>query len=228
MNGQRVANPPTAAAAPVATKRKSRRVGCSAEDAVVTIPNPFLTLQPVEPPRRTRPGGCRRPRPPRRQKTAFPGPTGEKNSPESFYWHPCRTSASPLSAGQRAMHEFRTEREFFQAFRIGLPQCKSRFSSPISPRTRGRFSGFALAWTWPPTSSNQQGLRYPTAISAGPAWTISIRSTGRATIPGPNSNNGASRAVIGCSCSPPKAQRHILIFAMLPRTSCCSGAKPQG
>src|SRR3982074_72275 len=41
MNGQRVAAPPTAAAAPVATKRKSRRVGCSAEDAVVTIPNPF-------------------------------------------------------------------------------------------------------------------------------------------------------------------------------------------
>src|SRR6478752_3841671 len=42
MKGQSVAAPPTAAAAPVATKRKSRRVGWSAEDAVVTIPNPFL------------------------------------------------------------------------------------------------------------------------------------------------------------------------------------------
>src|ERR1700730_2601827 len=42
MKGQSVAAPPTAAAAPVATKRKSRRVGCSAEDAVVTIPNPFI------------------------------------------------------------------------------------------------------------------------------------------------------------------------------------------
>src|SRR5271156_1437434 len=42
-NGQSVARPPTAAAAPVATKRKSRRVGWSAEDAVVTIPNPFLS-----------------------------------------------------------------------------------------------------------------------------------------------------------------------------------------
>src|SRR4051812_22545933 len=40
-SGQRVATPPTAAAAPVATKRKSRRVGWSAEDAVVTIPGPF-------------------------------------------------------------------------------------------------------------------------------------------------------------------------------------------
>src|ERR1700689_4104946 len=38
--GQSVAKPPTAAAAPVATKRKSRRVGF-AEDAVVTIPSPF-------------------------------------------------------------------------------------------------------------------------------------------------------------------------------------------
>src|SRR5215467_10853280 len=42
MNGQAVNTVPTAAAAPVATKRKSRRVGWSAEDAVVTIPNPFL------------------------------------------------------------------------------------------------------------------------------------------------------------------------------------------
>src|SRR6185295_3077568 len=41
ISGQRAAAPPTAAAAPVATKRKSRRVGCSAEDAVVTIPSPF-------------------------------------------------------------------------------------------------------------------------------------------------------------------------------------------
>src|SRR6185437_12114300 len=51
-NGQSEATPPTAAAAPVATKRKSRRVGCSAEDAVVTIPNPFSSSQPVEPPRK--------------------------------------------------------------------------------------------------------------------------------------------------------------------------------
>jgi hypothetical protein len=40
MNGHAVNTVPTAAAAPVATKRKSRRV-VSAEDAVVTIPNPF-------------------------------------------------------------------------------------------------------------------------------------------------------------------------------------------
>src|SRR5690348_8303550 len=44
ISGQIVAAVPTAAAAPVATKRKSRRVGWSAEDAVVTFPNPFLIL----------------------------------------------------------------------------------------------------------------------------------------------------------------------------------------
>src|SRR3954469_20393595 len=42
-SGQTVAAAPTAATAPVATKRKSRRVGWSAEDAVVTIPSPFLS-----------------------------------------------------------------------------------------------------------------------------------------------------------------------------------------
>src|ERR1700689_734312 len=39
-SGQSVATPPTAATAPVATKRKSRRVE-SAQDAVGTIPSPF-------------------------------------------------------------------------------------------------------------------------------------------------------------------------------------------
>src|SRR6478672_8723955 len=42
-NGQMVAAVPTAATAPVATKRKSRRVGWSAEDAIVTIPSPLLS-----------------------------------------------------------------------------------------------------------------------------------------------------------------------------------------
>src|SRR5215472_5104313 len=40
MNGHAVNTVPTAAKAPVATKRKSRRL-VSTEDAVVTIPNPF-------------------------------------------------------------------------------------------------------------------------------------------------------------------------------------------
>src|SRR3981081_152436 len=76
MNGQRVAAPPPAAAAPVATKRKSRRVGCSAEDAVVTIPNPFPSCSRWNRPRPThrRPkGGCRRPR---RQKDHLSQPIG--------------------------------------------------------------------------------------------------------------------------------------------------------
>src|SRR6266478_4378735 len=105
-NGQSVATPPTAAAHPVATKRKSRRVGCSAEDAVVTITNPFQ-LQPAEPPQATHirtKGGCRRRVPRGGRKTAFPSQSGGTSSPESFYWHPCRKSASPVSAARRATH----------------------------------------------------------------------------------------------------------------------------
>src|SRR6516165_1027819 len=83
MNGQAETMVPIAAAAPVATKRKSRRVAWSAEEVVVvTIPNPFLSSAPVEPPRKrpqstakkaTTPKtgsevACRRPRPPRRQR----------------------------------------------------------------------------------------------------------------------------------------------------------------
>src|ERR1700760_4246160 len=71
ISGHTVAAAPTAAAAPVAMKRKSRRVE-PAEDAVVTFPNPFPSCSRWNHPRArlimTR-GGCRRPRPPRRQHT---------------------------------------------------------------------------------------------------------------------------------------------------------------
>src|SRR6202040_2162395 len=105
--GQTVANPPTAAAAPVATKRKSRRVGCSAEDAVVTITDPFQAAAGGTAPGKAHTDQGRLPAPasPRGgRKTAFPSQSGGTSSPESFYWHPCRKSASPLSAAQRAMH----------------------------------------------------------------------------------------------------------------------------
>src|SRR5882757_3464408 len=78
MNGQSVANPPTAAAAPVATKRKSRRVE-SAEDAVVTIPNPFSAAAGGTAPRQRideagEAAGARDP--PRRQKDHLSRPIG--------------------------------------------------------------------------------------------------------------------------------------------------------
>src|SRR5436190_7032762 len=76
--GQRVAAPPTAAAHPVATKRKSRRVGCSAEDAVVTITNPFQAAAGGTAPgdAHTDQGRLPAPRPPRRQKDRFSQPIG--------------------------------------------------------------------------------------------------------------------------------------------------------
>src|SRR5260370_27786173 len=65
MNGQSVATPPTAAAHPVATKRKSRRVGCSAVNAGLPITTPSKP-QPAEPPQATHKptkGGYPPPRP---------------------------------------------------------------------------------------------------------------------------------------------------------------------
>src|SRR5438876_4964023 len=72
-NGQRVAAPPTAAAHPVATKRKSRRVGYSAEDAVVTIANPFQAAAGGTAPGNAHTDQGRLPAPasPRRQKDRF-------------------------------------------------------------------------------------------------------------------------------------------------------------
>src|SRR3954469_9338717 len=74
IKGQSAAAPPTAAAAPVATNKKSRRVGWSAEDAVVTIPtlSSYAAGGPLrEPPRSPeQPAGARGP--PRRQNFACP------------------------------------------------------------------------------------------------------------------------------------------------------------
>src|SRR6266480_730135 len=76
-NGQSAATPPTAAAAPVATKRKSRRVE-STEDAVVTIPNPFLAAAVGTAPGNIQRNRRRLPAPatPGRQKDHFSQPIG--------------------------------------------------------------------------------------------------------------------------------------------------------
>src|SRR6516225_4240236 len=82
MKGHSVASPPTAAAAPVATKRKSRRL-VSTEDAVVTIPNPFQGCCQRNRPRPRqaapeRPAGARAP--PRRQKDPCSSPVRAKQA----------------------------------------------------------------------------------------------------------------------------------------------------
>src|SRR5215471_14183477 len=75
INGQAVNTVPTAAAAPVATKRKSRRVGWSAEDAIVTIPKPFLVAQAWLP--KFAAGGTAR-----KSASGKPGRGAPKTSPE--------------------------------------------------------------------------------------------------------------------------------------------------
>src|SRR5689334_24241906 len=98
-SGHTVAAAPTAATAPVATKRKSRRVGWSAEDAVVTIPSPFLSAASGTAPEAPKAIRKRLPAPAApaaAEKPLFLPQSGGTSSPESFYWHPCRKSASPL------------------------------------------------------------------------------------------------------------------------------------
>src|SRR6478752_375000 len=143
MKGQSAAAPPTATAAPVATNKKSRRVGWSAEDAVVTIPT--LSSYAAG---GTAPGApkvprtaCRRPRPPAAAELHVPPPKqGENSSPESFYWHPCRASASPLSARERAMNEFRGQRCFIETFPArtepGTAHADSAFPTRHPPEHR--------------------------------------------------------------------------------------------
>src|SRR3954471_10992957 len=117
--GQSAAAPPTAAAAPVATNKKSRRVGWGAEDAVDTDPplSAYAAGGTVPGAPKVPRTACRRPRPPAAAELHLSPPKqGENSSPESFYWHPCRASASPLSARERAMHEFRGQRCFIETF----------------------------------------------------------------------------------------------------------------
>src|SRR3569623_1149952 len=140
---QSAAAPPTAAAAPVATNKKSRRVGWSAEDAVVTIP--ALSSYAAG---GTAPGGAHEVPgkaagargPPRRQNFAYSPLTRRNSSPESFYWHPCRASASPLSARERAMHEFRGQRCFIKTFPArtepGTAHADSAFPTRHPPEHR--------------------------------------------------------------------------------------------
>ena len=79
--------------------------------------------------------GCRRPRPPAAAERCVSAPKrGENCSPESFYWHPCRASASPLSARKRAMHEFPARRCFIETFPALTSPAAAHADSAFSAR----------------------------------------------------------------------------------------------
>src|SRR6185437_732603 len=183
MKGQSVATPPTAAAAHVATKRKSRRVGWSAEDAVVTIPNPFLAAA----------GGTARETPKadaqERDQVRLPAPAtpaaAERPAFSTLEANQAVQNRSIGTLAERAQAHYPpanvqcakslhtvvlfTHLEY-------LAGCNLRFFSRTSPKIPGRFSGCALAWMWWPISSNLPAFRCQTGPSAGPGWTISIGS----------------------------------------------------
>src|ERR1700677_960297 len=150
MSGQSVATPPTAATAPVATKRKSRRVG-SAEDAVVTIPNPFLAAAG-----RTAPGNAqtnRRRLPAPATPAAAERPLVRANRAEQAVQN---RSIGTLAGSAQARYRLTWVQctksapsdDLFRHFMAPpgtITVCRSHFSSPTSRRTPGRFCVFARA-----------------------------------------------------------------------------------
>src|SRR6266404_9868957 len=145
-SGHTVAAAPTAATAPVATKRKSRRVGWSAEDAVVTIPSPFLSAAGGTAPKdaeNVTEEGCRRPRPPRRQNDRLFSPIGRSPAVQN---RSIGTLAGRAQARYRLASVQCTKsapsdvlfRHFMGAARA-ITECRLRFSSPTSRKTPARF-----------------------------------------------------------------------------------------
>ncbi len=181
-SGQTAAAAPTAATAPVATKRKSRRVG-SAEDAVVTIPNPFSSATgetaPVMRQRAAgKAAGARGPRGGRM--SACPAQSGGTDSPESFYWHPCRTSASPLSADLVQCTKSTRAAVTFSATSGPQGLIAAHAHCPFPARHSAEHRNDSPAVRLPrmsrPISSSPPASRSAIAISAARAWIISTRS----------------------------------------------------
>src|SRR6202040_3357343 len=174
-NGQRVASPPTAAAAPVATKRKSRRVE-STEDAVVTFPNPFSAAAGGTAPGDARTKGGRLPAP--ATPAAAEGALFPANrAKQAVQNRSIGTLAERAQARYRLISvqctkSARSDDLFnhFMGTRGARHKCRLHFSSPTSPRTPERFFVSARALTWQPISSNPPVFRCPTGTSVGPAW----------------------------------------------------------
>src|SRR5665213_4165037 len=146
--GQSVATPPIAATAPVATKRKSRRVG-SAEGAVVTIPNPFSAAAGGTAPGNAQTNRRRLPAP------ATPAAAERPLVPANRAEQAVQNRSIGTLAG-RAQARYRLtcvqctnsalSDDSFRHFMTPLgttTKCRSHFSSPTSPRTPARFCAFA-------------------------------------------------------------------------------------
>ena len=190
-------------------------------------------LQPAEPPRRRENAtgrGCRRPRPPRRQKDRFSPPNRRNKQSRIVLLAPLPDERKP-AIGSQACNALNPRpaviysRHFTRTSEASTP-CRLRFSSPTSPRTPARFSASAPAWTWPPISSSRPAFRSPTGISAGREWTISTMSPSPATTPGQNSSNGVTRRATGWCCSRPREPAPIWITVTGRTISCCSGGSP--
>ena len=128
-------------------------------------------LQPVEPPQRTpnedRPNpedGCRRPRAPRRQKDRFSAPNRQNKQSRIVLLAPLPGERKPAIRSHTCNALIPRQAAIYSDISCGTSgspatPCRSRFSSPTSPRTPERFCGSAPAWTWPPILSSRPAFR---------------------------------------------------------------------
>src|SRR5437868_13336948 len=180
-SGHTVAAVPTAATAPVATKRKSRRVGWSAEDAVVTIPSPFSSAAGGTAPEtlKNTPGrGCRRLRPPRRQKDRLFRPIRRNKQSRIVLLAPLPDERKPAIGSQacnalnprqaviiQTFHQHFTSHRHHAdcAFPARYPAEHRNDSAPVCVPWRGRpyYRASGLSSLRPPLPPGRHGLSRP-------------------------------------------------------------------
>lgn len=153
-----------------------------------------------------------------------PAKTSENSSPESFYWHPCRASASPLTAGKRAMHEFPRQRCFIETFpphnQPDAAHADSAFPARHPPEHRHDSQALRLLGSDRP---HHRTGRVPRLRPAFPPGGNMSASSG--TSPGRSSRRGARHRAAACCCSPPGPPPTTAISVTRRRTSCYSGAR---
>ncbi|MGY3080056.1 hypothetical protein ACVWZZ_006464 [Bradyrhizobium sp. LM6.10] len=195
--------------------------------------NPFLLILPAEPLQRAprspeQPASARGP-PAAAELHVSPPKQGENSSPESFYWHPCRASASPLSARERAMHEFRGQRCFIETFPArtepGTAHADSAFPTRHPPEHRHDSQALRLSGRGRPYHRTGRLSRLRPAFPPGgnglprsgqhhpPRLVVEIRAMARGTGLPPAAD------------SPPKGPPITAISVTRRRTSCYSGAR---
>ena len=199
-----------------------------------TLSSRFQTLsmlQPAEPPRgpKERTGsGCRRPRPPRRQKDRF---SPRNQAEQAVQNRSIGTLAGRAQARYplQACNARKPASGVYSDISSGLEPATTMqiaLFQPDIPQNTGTILRLCAAWAWPPISSNRPAFRSPTGLPPG---RNGLPGSGSliGTTPGRNSRNGGAARGHGWSVHH-QGRRPIAIFVTGRRTSFCSGGRTSG